>query len=369
MAGRKMKKVPGEILLMVGTKKGAFLFRSKDGRRSWKASGPFFRGKQIYHFTYDRRNGTLLASVNSEQWGPTVSISHDLGESWKESKSPPRFPESSGLSVARVWNIRPGNESAPERLYLGVEPACLFKSNDRGETWQVDEGLLNHSTRKDWSPGNGGLCLHTILPDDRNESSLHVGISAVGTLFSSDGGDNWDFQNRNVLADFFPGAKKYPVFGQCVHKLVRNRKKPDTLFQQNHCGVFRSRNNGKSWTKITGNLPSRFGFPIAIDDSGGSRIFVAPLEGDYSRIPENGRFSVWASDNEGGEWFPLNRGIPKVAYFEVLRDGMKADGEDPCGIYFGTTTGHLYYSRNAGDSWSCISNILPPIFSVEASHV
>jgi photosystem II stability/assembly factor-like uncharacterized protein len=366
MTGRKTKKVQDETLLMVGTKKGAFIFRSRDGRRTWKASGPFFRGRQIYHFTYDRRNGALLATVNNEQWGPTVSISYDMGETWKESKRPPKFPEGSGLSVARVWNIQPGSPGTPDRLYLGVEPACLFRSDDRGETWQVDEGLLNHSTRKDWQPGNGGLCLHTVLPDERDERKLHVGISAVGTLFTSDGGSHWEFQNKNVLADFFPGAKKYPLFGQCVHKIVRNSRKPDMLFQQNHCGVFRSRSNGRSWAKITGNLPSRFGFPIAID-SGSSRIFVVPLEGDYSRIPGNGTFSVYASDNEGNEWFPLNRGIPRPAYFEVLRDGMKTDGQDPCGVYFGTTTGHLYSSRNAGENWSCISDILPPIFSVEAS--
>ena len=358
-----------EILLMVGTKKGAFMFRSKDDRRTWKPIGPFFRGKQVYHFTYDRRNETLLASVNSDQWGPTVAISHDMGITWKNSEKPPRFPEGSGLSVSRIWHIEPGNQDQPERLYLGVEPACLFTSNDSGEKWEVNGSMLNHKTRTQWQPGKGGLCLHTILPDERDARSVHAGISAVGTLFTSDGGDNWKFQNRNVLADFFPGAKKYPEFGQCVHKIVRSQREPDFLFQQNHCGVFRSRDNGKKWTNITNNLPSRFGFPIAIDASPHPRLYVAPLEGDFARIPSGGRFSVWASDNDGDEWFPLNRGIPRVSYYDVLREGMKADSLNPCGVYFGTTTGQLYSSRNSGASWSCISDGLPPIYSVETSRV
>lgn len=351
---------------MVGTKKGAFLFRSRDGRRTWKAHGPFFRGNQIYHITYDRRNRTLLASVNNEQWGPTVAISTDMGETWRNSEKPPRFPEGSGLSVSRVWNIQPGLDDNPERLYLGVEPACLFRSDDGGMSWSVNESMARHETRPNWQPGNGGLCLHTILPDSRNKDNLHIAISAVGTMFSQDDGGSWEFMNKNVLADFFPESIKYPEYGQCVHKVVRSSRNQDHLFQQNHCGVFRSRDNGKDWTNITSNLPSRFGFPIAIDQNT-SRIFVVPLEGDFSRIPKDGRLQVWASDNEGDEWFPLNRGIPKVSYFEVLRDGMKADTLDPCGLYFGTTTGQLYASRNNGSSWSCISDGLPPIFSVQAS--
>ncbi|MBX8632117.1 MAG: exo-alpha-sialidase [Thermoplasmata archaeon YP2-bin.285] len=359
----------GEMLLMVGTKKGAFLFRSVDDRRTWKSSGPFFRGREIYHFTYDRRNRILLASVSSNQWGPTVAISSDMGTTWRESTSPPRFPEGSGLSVTRVWHITPGTADIPDRIFLGVEPACLFVSEDSGETWTVNTAMLNHRTRNKWQPGNGGLCLHSILTDGRSNDRIHTGISAVGTMFSGDGGRSWEFQNRNVSADFFPEAIKYPEFGQCVHKLVRNERKPDVLFQQNHCGVFRSRDNGKNWTNITSNLPSRFGFPIALDASHNPRVYVAPLEGDFSRIPIAGRFSVWASDNEGKEWFPLNSGIPEVSYYDVLREGMKADGEDPCGVYFGTTTGQLYQTRNGGDTWSSISDGLPPIYSVEVSAI
>lgn len=360
-------KSSGEMLLMVGTKKGAFLFRSKDGRRTWKSYGPFFRGQQVYHTNYDRRNGALLVAVGNEQWGPLVAISHDMGKTWEKSKKPPKFPSGSGLSVERVWHIEPGPENQPGRVYLGAEPACLFVSDDYGESWKVDEGMMNHPTRPKWQPGNGGLCLHSILWDAKDPDKLHAGISAVGTLFTGDNGGSWAFQNKGVLADFFPGAKKYPEYGQCVHKLVRSPANHDVLFQQNHCGVFRSGDNGRKWTNITSNLPSRFGFPMAIETSSRPRIFVAPLEGDFSRIPKDGRFSVWASDDEGKKWSPLNRGIPKVSYYDVLREGMRADAEDPCGVYFGTTTGQLYGSRNRGESWTCISDGLPPVFSVEVS--
>lgn len=355
-----------ETLLMVGTKKGAFLFRSKDNRRTWKTYGPFFRGLQVYHMTYDRRNGALLAAVDSPQWGPVISISHDMGRTWKNSEKAPRFPKGSDLTVKNVWHVEPGLEDRPGEIFLGVEPACLFVSSDSGETWEVDQGMMNHSTRKNWQPGNGGLCLHTILVDERDHRRLHAGISSVGTLYSGNSGGSWSFRNKHVLADFFPGARKYPVYGQCVHKIVRKIGHPDTLFQQNHCGVFRSDDNGADWVNITSNLPSRFGFPIAVEKEKASRVFVAPLEGDFSRIPKDGRFSVWASDDDGREWFALNRGIPKFSYYDVLREAMKTDDSDPCGVYFGTTTGQLYASRNRGESWSCVSDGLPPVFSVEA---
>jgi photosystem II stability/assembly factor-like uncharacterized protein len=227
--------------------------------------------------------------------------------------------------------------------------------------------MFTHETRPKWQPGAGGLCLHTILVDEGDPKNLHVGISAVGTLNSKDGGETWKFQNKNVLADFLP--EKYPEFGQCVHKLARHPSNPNVLFQQNHCGIYRSDDGGENWKDIRNNLPSRFGFPIAVDSNDPKRVYVAPLEGDFSRLSPDGKFSVWASDNSGKEWFPLERGFPKPAYFAILRDAMTSDSEDPCGLYVGTTTGHLYASRNRGKTWVKVSDVLPPIYSVSASIV
>ncbi|MDG6901675.1 MAG: exo-alpha-sialidase [Nitrososphaerota archaeon] len=356
-----------KTILLVGTAKGAFVYTSSDGRRSWKSSGPQFKGQPIFHLAHDKRNKMLLASVNDNHWGPSVARSFDAGRTWKLSETPPKFPKKSGLSVARVWHIEPGLEDERDTLYAGVEPACLFKSEDKGESWSPNEALMTHRTRKKWQPGAGGLCLHSILTYEGNPDRMHIGISAVGTMFTKDGGESWAFQNKDVLADFYPN--KYPEYGQCVHKLAKNPMKQNVIFHQNHCGVYRSDNGGAGWTDIRNNLPSRFGFPMAVDANEPDRAYVAPLEGDFARIPPDGHFAVWSTDNKGKEWFKLDAGLPKTSYYTILREGMTADGGDPCGIYFGTTTGQLFASRDQGRHWTKITDALPPIFSVMASEV
>jgi len=328
-------------------------------------SGPYMKGNEIYHMAYDGRSGAILASVNSGHWGPTVARSDDMGKTWKESRAPPRFPKGSGLSVARVWHIKPGSDDEPGVVYAGVEPACLFRSEDGGRSWAVNESLMNQKTRKKWQPGGGGLCLHTILVNGKRPKRMHVAISSVGTLRTDDGGESWRFQNKNVLAG--PQPKRYPEYGQCVHKLAINPSRPDVIFHQSHFGVYRSDDAGGNWVDIRNNLPSRFGFPIAVDANEPKRAYVAPMEGDFSRIPPGGHFAVWGTDNDGKEWFKLDSGLPSVSYYTVLRDGMVADTEDPCGLYFGTTTGQLYSSRDRGSNWQNISDCLPPVLSVSVS--
>ena len=355
----------GTVCLLVGTRKGGFVFTSDSKRKEWKMSGPYMKGNEIYHMAYDGRSGAILASVNSGHWGPTVARSDDMGKTWKESRTPPRFPKGSGLSVARVWHIKPGTDDEPGVVYAGVEPACLFRSEDGGRSWAVNESLMNQKTRKKWQAGGGGLCLHTILVNGKRPKRMHVAISSVGTLRTDDGGESWMFQNKNVLAG--PQPKRYPEYGQCVHKLAINPSRPDVIFHQSHFGVYRSDDAGGNWADIRNNLPSRFGFPIAVDANEPKRAYVAPMEGDFSRIPPGGHFAVWGTDNDGKEWFKLDSGLPSVSYYTVLRDGMVADAEDPCGLYFGTTTGQLYSSRDQGNNWQNISDCLPPVLSVSVS--
>lgn len=361
-----MAKRDGKMVLLVGTRKGAFIFTSDGARKRWKLSGPHLKGNEIYNMAYDRRNGTVLASVSSGHWGPTIARSRNMGEDWKVSKTPPKFPKKSRLSVTRIWQIKPGFEDEPGVVYAGIEPACLFMSKDGGERWEVNEAMMNHPTRKKWQPGGGGMCLHSIVINKKRPKRLLIAISAVGTMRSDDEGETWKFKNKHVLADFQPD--KYPEYGQCVHKLAMHPSFPDAIFQQNHCGVYRSDDAGDDWKDIRGNLPSRFGFPVAVDANEPKRVYVAPLEGDFSRVPTDGHFTIWASDKGGGEWTKLDGGLPEVSYFTVLRDGMKADSEDPCGLYFGTTTGQLFVSPNQGDGWVKISDGLPPILSVHASR-
>jgi photosystem II stability/assembly factor-like uncharacterized protein len=354
-----------KMVLMVGTKKGAFVFTSDKSRKRWKASGPFLKGNEIYHMAYDPRSGTVFASIISNHWGPTLALSKDLGATWKESETPPKFPKSSGLSVARVWHITPASEDEPGVVYAGVEPACLFRSEDGGKRWKVNEAMMNHKTRKKWNPGAGGLCLHTILLTPKRPDRMHIAISAAGTMRTDDGGDSWKWQNKAVLADFQPD--KYPEYGQCVHKLSASPSHPEIIYHQNHCGVYRSDDAGENWTDIRNNLPSRFGFPVAADANDRKRAYVAPLEGDFSRIPPSAHFSVWGTDNSGKEWFKLDKGLPGVSYFSVYREGMVADDGDPCGLYVGTSTGQLFASRDQGNNWENLADTLPPILSVSVS--
>jgi photosystem II stability/assembly factor-like uncharacterized protein len=354
-----------KVVLMVGTKKGAFILSSNDGRRNWKASGPHFKGTPVFHLNYDKRNGTVFAAVNSYQWGPTIIRSTDLGGTWNRAKNPPKFPKESGLSVTNVWHVEPGTENEPDVVYAGVDPACLFRSTDNGESWTPNSSMLNHETRPKWQAGFGGLCLHTILPDEQDSKKMHIAISAVGTMYTEDAGESWSFQNKNVRADFLPD--KYPVYGQCVHKVVRNRLQPKVLYQQNHCGQYRSDDAGKEWKDIQHNLPSDFGFGIAVDYNEPERIYVAPLESGEARVTPGGHFAVWMSDDSGKHWEEQRKGLPNSAYYTVLREGMASDDQDPSGIYVGTETGQVYFTPNQGKSWTKIADNLPPVLSVSAS--
>ena len=352
-------------LVMLGTKKGAFVFESQDGRRTWKSSGPHFKGIPIYHVTLDPRTRTMLAAVNNDFQGPRIAKSRDSGASWKEGKKPPRFPKGSDWTVKQVWHIEPGVEEEPDVLYCGVNPASLFRSDDGGETWALNQGLFGQETRPKWNPGAGGLCLHTVLVDPRDPDTLLIAISAVGILKTADGGASWSFKNDNLRADFMPN--KYPEYGQCPHHLVRHPSRPDVIYQQNHCGQYRSDDNGETWKEMVGNLPSRFGFPVAVDFNDPKRVFVAPEESGAARLPPDGRFLVWASEDEGRRWSAMGNGLPRRSFYTVFREGMDTDEEDPCGVYVGTGNGQLFFSRNSGKRWSLVADGLPPILSVSAA--
>jgi photosystem II stability/assembly factor-like uncharacterized protein len=332
-------------------------------------SGPFFPGNDVNQLIFDlREEPTLFACVNSAWWGSDVRFSHDLGESWEEAESTIRFAEGGERKVERIWCVEPGPPDRPEVLYAGVAPAALFQSSDGGRNWTEVESLSEHPSRDKWAPGAGGLMVHSISPHPTESAKIHVGISAAGTFSTEDEGGTWEARNQGVRADFLP--EKFPKVGQCVHHLALHPNKPQVLYQQNHCGVYRSDDEGKQWIDISDGLPSRFGFPLLIHPHDPDTIYVVPEEGAEFRCPVKGRFGVFRSRDRGESWEKLDKGLPnRDAYLNTYRQAMSADGCDPCGIYLGTSTGQILYSRDDGDSWEVLANWLPPIYSLSATRM
>ena len=351
-----------KVLLLIGTKKGAFIASSDDGRDRWTLRGPFCETWPINHVIGDPKTGVIYAAGGNEWFGPAVWKSTDQGVSWSHS--------SAGLSYAAgetpiksAWSLALGNDC----LYAGVEPAGLFRSTDGGVTWTHISGLREHPSRAGWVPGAGGLILHSIVPDPVDAQKVWIGISTAGAFFTSDGGVTWEPRNRGTRADFLPEGQRYPEFGQCIHSLVMAPGGGQLLYQQNHCGMYRSRDGGVQWESIEAGLPSSFGFPAAVHPRDPSTLYLMPLNGESNgRFMPNGQTAVYRTRDAGDTWTALREGLPQQnAFFGVLRQALATDPLKPAGVYFGTNTGQLYASANEGDGWSCIAGTLPPIYSVE----
>ena len=361
----------GDVVVLVGTTKGAFLMRSNGARARWETGGPYFPGQAVYAMAYDGRAGRrrLWAGTGSMHWGAVLRSSDDLGRTWTQpEQANVRFPEESGVSLKQIWQIRPGRADEPDMLYCGVEPAALFESRDAGATWSLNRGLFGHPHRTQWQPGGGGLCLHTIVVDPADRQRLMVAVSAGGFYRSDDGGRTWSAKNRGVRAEYLPD--KYPEFGQCVHKVVQHPARPGRLFLQNHWGLYRSDDGGESWHDIARGVPSDFGFAMAIHPHDPETVYIVPIESDEFRCTPEGKLRVYRTRDAGGSWEPLTRGLPQQDALEtVLRDAMATDPLNPAGVYFGTRSGRLWGSSDGGASWSLIRGGLPPIVCVRAAVV
>ena len=354
--------MPEQVLVLIGTKKGVFIAESDAARTNWSLRGPYCEMWPTQHAIGDPATGTIYGAAGNEWFGPAVWKSTDLGRSWTHSSAGIAYEEGQE-PVKSVWSLARRNG----RLYAGVEPAGLFYSDDDGASWQHVEGLQRHSTRPEWNPGGAGLILHSLVPDPADENRIWVGISSAGVFCTEDGGETWEPRNRGTRADFNPEDQRYPEFGQCVHCLVQAPGEPDLLYQQNHCGMYRSQDGGRTWQSIENGLPSTFGFPAATHPRDPGTIFLLPLNGDiHGRFVPDARAAVWRSRDRGETWQDLRDGLPQEnAYFGVLRQAMATDSLDRAGVYFGTSGGALFASNDEGDSWTCIAEHLPTISSVE----
>jgi photosystem II stability/assembly factor-like uncharacterized protein len=354
------------VRIWVGTRKGAFLFSSKD-RKKWNTAGPFFAGEEVHHVAQDARDPKRhYAAVGNAWFGPHLYASTNNGKSWQLSENGLAVKDIPDATLKRIWHIAPGADDEPGVVYLGADPGVLFRSGDHGANWEMVAGLSIHPTRAKWTPGAGGMMVHSI--QCLGKGRLIVGISAAGAFRSNDGGKTWEPFNGNVRADFLPD--KLPEVGQCVHKLKAHPHNPEALYQQNHCGVYRADFTGKEWTDISKGLPTRFGFALAVPAAEKQTLFTIPIDSAERRYVPQGKLRVARSRNGGKTWKLLSKGLPQSnAHVLVLREAMTSDDRDPAGVYFGTSTGSLFYSRDAGDSWHALAEHLPPIYSVTAGRL
>lgn len=349
----------GTSLLLVGTAKGLFVLTDNGGK--WSIEGPHFPGLAVYSAFLDQRKGknVMWAAPASWHFGAELCKSTDLGKTWDQPEERRiKMPKTSKASLENIWQIAAGGEV--NSLYVGVAPAALFESHDGGDTWTLNKGLWSHPHRKKWTPGFGGLCLHTIVTDKKSPKDIKIAISTGGVYQSADGGDSWKVTNTGVKAYFLPDP--FPEFGQCVHKIARHPRKKNTYFLQNHHGVYRSRDGATTWQEIEDGLPSNFGFGLTVSDAGS--VFIVPLQADAQRFTCDGKLRVYRSRDEGKSWQPLTKGLPqKNAYEVILRDSVASVGNN---IFFGTKNGKLFGSSDDGDSWKLIEGSLPEISCVKA---
>ncbi|HUX45071.1 MAG TPA: hypothetical protein VMV57_10005 [Terracidiphilus sp.] len=383
------------VRVLVGTRKGAFLLTADGKRDKWQVSGPHFAGWEIYHMKGSPVDPDRIWVSQSSGWfGQLLQRSTDGGKTWHQpgvtdaampsfpNKAPNRFlydtTDATGAPLTthqfydgtqhpwefkRVWHIEPSLTDA-NTVYAGVEDAALFRSTDGGESWQELSGLRGHGTGPKWQPGAGGMCLHSVILDPSNSNRIYIAISAAGAFRTDDGGLTWKPINKGLVSQFMPdpGAE----IGHCVHHIAMNPTRPNVLFMQKHWDVMRSDNAGDSWTEVSGNLPTDFGFCIDVHAHQPDTIYVVPIKSDSEHFPIDGKLQVFRSRTGGNEWEALTKGLPqKDCYVDVLRDAMSVDQLDDCGIYFGTTGGQVYVSPNGGDTWQAIVHDLPPVLSVE----
>jgi photosystem II stability/assembly factor-like uncharacterized protein len=388
-----------KVRVLVGTRKGAFILTADGKRQKWDISGPYFGGWEIYHVKGSPVDpNRIYASQTSGWFGQIIQRSDDGGKTWHQPGTPPGEPTTTpqgppkGESnkfvydtspetgkpltmhqwydgtqhpweFKRVWHLEP-SLGDPDTVYAGVEDAAIFRTTDGGKSWHELSGLRGHDTGPKWSPGAGGMGLHTILIDGTNQKRMYVAISAAGTFRTDDGGRTWKPINRGLQSLYIPNPTA--EVGHCVHRIAMHRSRPNVLFMQKHWDVMRSDDAGESWHEVSGNLPTDFGFPIDVHAHEPDTVYVVPIKSDGEHYLPEGKLRVYRSRTGGNEWEPLTKGLPQSnCYVNVLRDAMAVDSLDECGIYFGTTGGQVYASANSGDSWTPIVHDLPAVLSVE----
>jgi photosystem II stability/assembly factor-like uncharacterized protein len=351
--------------LLVGTKKGLFVLRGEAGA-AFDVAFRAFPGDVVEFAIRDPRNGRYLASVTSGFYGPRLMFADDPAGDWAQAKGP-AFPEDlTETTLDRIWVIQPG--VADGVLYAGAAPASLFVSKDHGETWELNRPFWDQPTRSEWSPGAGGLCLHSICTWPGEPDKLAIGVSAVGVWITEDGGESWRHGNEGLVPRYLPEDQREGTIDLCVHNMHRAPARPERLFMQFHGGVYRSDDGGESWNDIAPGLPADFGFPMVIDPGDPDSAYVIPMNADTDRVTTEGKVRVYETRDAGGSWTARGGGLPQdEAYLTILRQAFGHDGGSPLGLYFGATSGDVFGSTDAGGSWFAVHERLAPVTSVRVA--
>lgn len=379
MAGLKRSK--RRTLLMIGTRKGAFLFHGDPSRRTWRLNGPHLLGCIVHHLVLDPRdNRTMLMATRTGHLGPVIMRSTDRGRTWTEASLPPAFakaPEGQrGRAVDHTFWLSPGLPSQPGLWWAGTSPHGLFRSQDGGVTWSGIEGFNRDLVARIGTIGQDtpdGAVTHSILVDPRDPAHLYVGLSGGGSFESLDGGASWRALNSGVAATFLPD--KDPEIGHDPHIMALHPLKPDRLYQQNHCGIYRLDRPGDVWTRIGMNMPKTvgdIGFPLVLHPRDPDTLWVIPMDGTtvWPRTSPGGKPAVYRSRNAGKSWERQDAGLPmRDAWLTIKRQAFDDDGGEPLGLYFGTTSGEIWMSTDEGKRWRCLARHLPEIYTVQAASL
>ncbi len=389
-----------QVKLLVGTKKGAFIYTSDERRQKWEISEPILPGWTFHHLSADLRDTQprFYAAANHFAWGRSVAKSTDLGKTWDyrsqglafppdmkspSTRVPGEWQNTPPGTIGNIWSVAPGHPSEPGVVFAGTQPAGLFRSEDWGHSWRPVEAINRHPYRQYWSgTGGGDSCIHSIQVDPRDPKRIYLCVGAGGSYQSKDNGESWELFSHNAIpthpqarklmsevATQFPAAlppDKDPAGLDELHRMRLDSKNPDRIWGQAHWGVFRSDDSGATWEDVTEGLPSFHGFPIAVTHRQPNATFVVPLDygQDNFRVCP-GQFTVYRTRDSGTTWEALTKGLPGPAdYQSVYREGLDTDGLEPEGVYVGTSNGQVYASADGGDHWQRLPGTLPPVLSV-----
>ena len=371
------------VLVMVATRKGAWLYHGDAARKAWRCDGPHFLGQIVNHLVLDPRDGqTLLAAAKTGHLGPTVFRSTDLGRTWNEAARPPAFRKpadgEAGRAVDHTFWLAPGHASEPGVWYAGTSPQGLFRSEDSGSTWEPFSSINDDLQYRKWmgTVQDGtpdGPKLHSILVDPRDPAHLYFGMSGGGVHESIDAGRSWTPLLKGLeVVEGFDQADATFHDPHCIRLCPSN---PDRLYQQNHCGIYRLDRPSNEWARVGSAMPKRvgdIGFPMVVHPRDADTAWVFPMDGTtvWPRTSPEGIPAVYATRDGGKSWGRLDAGLPsEQAWWTVKRQAMTADASDPVGLYFGTTSGEVWASRDEGRKWTCMARHLPEIYAVETAQV